>query len=120
MNVLVTGGAGFIGSHTVDLLLTRGHNVRILDALRPPVHPHEARPPYLPREVEFRQGDVRQREDLLEALRGMDAVIHLAAYQDYLPDFSTFFAINTVGTALLYELIVEHRLRIAKVVVASS
>jgi dTDP-L-rhamnose 4-epimerase len=120
MRVLVTGGAGFIGSHTVDLLLRRGYEVRILDALRPPVHANGGKPAYLPAEAEFQHGDVRDRGALLAALRGMDAVIHLAAYQDYLTDFSTFFHINTVGTALLYELIVEHRLPIQKIVVASS
>lgn len=120
MNILVIGGAGFIGSHTVDLLLARGHNVRILDALRPPVHPKGEKPTYLSPDAEFRKGDVRNRDDLLATLRGMDAVIHLAAYQDYLADFSTFFHINTVGTALLYEVIVEQRLPIQKVVVASS
>src|SRR5579875_931783 len=117
---LVIGGAGFIGSHTVDLLLARGYTVRILDALRPPVHPQGKKPAYLPPEAEFRHGDMRNPEDLLSALRGMDTVIHLAAYQDYLTDFSTFFHINTVGTAMLYELIVEHRLPVQKVVVASS
>ncbi len=120
MNVLVTGGAGFIGSHTVDRLLAHGHNVRVLDALRPPVHARSEKPAYLPTDAEFIQGDVRHEEDLLVALRGIDAVIHLAAYQDYLTDFSTFFHINTVGTALLYELIVGHKLPIQKVVVASS
>ena len=55
-----------------------------------------------------------------EALAGVDAVIHLAAYQDYLPDFSKFFHVNTVGTALLYEVIVERRLPVRKVVFASS
>ncbi len=118
--ILVTGGAGFIGSHTVDLLLARGYGVRILDALRPPVHRTGEKPPYVPADAEFVKGDVRSREDMLGALRGVDAVIHLAAYQDYLTDFSTFFHINTVGTSLLYELIVEHRLPIEKVVVASS
>ncbi len=120
VKVLVTGGAGFIGSHTVDLLLSRGYDVRILDALRPPVHPKGTKPDYVPAEAEFIHGDVREREDVLKALRGVDAVIHLAAYQDYLTDFSTFFHINTVGTALIYELIVEHKLPIQKVVVASS
>src|SRR5581483_3690037 len=118
--ILVTGGAGFIGSHTVDLLLARGYGVRILDALRPPVHRTGEKPPYVPADAEFVKGDVRSREDMLGALRGVDAVIHLAAYQDYLTDFSTFFHINTVGTFLIYELIVEHRLPIEKVVVASS
>lgn len=120
MNVLVTGGAGFIGSHTVDLLLSRGHQVRILDNLTPPVHLNGQLPDYVPAAAEFLLGDVRDRAALNNALVGMDAVIHLAAYQDYLPDFAKFFHVNTVGTALLYELIVEHHHPIRKVVVASS
>lgn len=120
MNVLVTGGAGFIGSHTVDLLLTRGHQVRILDNLVAPVHLGRHIPDYVPAEAEFILGDVRDRDMVNRALQGVDAVIHLAAYQDYLPDFAKFFHINAVGTALLYELIVAHRYPIQKVVVASS
>jgi dTDP-L-rhamnose 4-epimerase len=118
--ILVTGGAGFIGSHTVDLLLRRGFAVRVLDSLAPPVHPDGRRPSYLPADVEFIRGDVRSHEELGRALRDVDAVIHLAAYQDYLTDFSKFFSVNTVGTALLYELIVEQGLPVRKVVVASS
>jgi dTDP-L-rhamnose 4-epimerase len=120
MKILVTGGAGFIGSHTVDLLLARGHAVRILDNLTPPVHVDGRWPAYLPAEAETLQGDVRDRAAWEAALAGVEAVVHLAAYQDYLPDFSTFFHVNCVGTALLYELIVEKRLPIRKVVVASS
>jgi len=91
MKILVTGGAGFIGSHTVDLLLQKGHAVRVLDALTPPVHKPGQRPDYVPGEVEFIQGDVRDREAWECALVGVEAVFHLAAYQDYLPDFSKFF-----------------------------
>lgn len=119
MHVLITGGAGFIGSHTADGLRERGHTVRILDSLEPPVHRAE-RPNYLPAGTEFMKGDVRNRNDLDHALHGVDAVIHLAAYQDYLTDFSRFFHINAVGTALVYELIVEHGYPIQKVIVASS
>ena len=117
--VLVTGGAGFIGSHTVDLLLEKGYDVRILDNLQPRVHPR-GRPDYLPREAEFMQGDVANRDDLDKALRGVSRVIHLAAYQDYLPDFSTFIHTNTESSALLFELIVEKRLPVEKIVFASS
>lgn len=117
--VLVTGGAGFIGSHTVDLFLERGYDVRILDNLQPRVHPR-GKPDYLPREAEFIQGDVANRNDLDKALRGVGRVIHLAAYQDYLPDFSTFIHTNTESTALLFELIVEKRYPIEKIVFASS
>lgn len=121
MHILVTGGAGFIGSHTVDLLLKRGYRVRILDALAPPVHADGRVPEYVPLDdVEFIHGDVRDRAAWERALEGIDAVFHLAAYQDYLPDFSRFFHVNTVGTALLYEVIVERRLPVQKVVVASS
>ena len=117
--VLVTGGAGFIGSHTVDLLLEKGYDVRILDNLQPRVHPR-GKPDYLPREAEFIQGDVANREDLDKSLRGVSRVIHLAAYQDYLPDFSTFIHTNTESSALLFELIVENNHPVEKIVFASS
>ena len=119
MKYLVTGGAGFIGSHTVDALIARGDEVRVLDNLSKPVH-LKGKPDYLPEEVEFIKGDVRDKATVLNALTGVDAVFHFAAYQDYLPDFSTFFHVNAAGTALIYELIVEHRLPIKKVVVATS
>jgi dTDP-L-rhamnose 4-epimerase len=70
--------------------------------------------------VELLVGDIQDKGLLARALRGVDRVLHLAAYQDYLPDFSTFFRINTAGTALLYEVIVEGRLPIKKVAIASS
>ena len=117
--ILVTGGAGFIGSHTVDRLLTQGYQVRILDALQERVHPH-GWPSYISPAVECIQGDVQNRSDFLKALKDVQGVLHLAAYQDYMPDFSTFFQVNTVSTALLFELIVEHNLPIEKVVLASS
>ncbi len=119
MLALVTGGAGFIGSHTVDALRQRGYDVRILDNLQKPVH-LKGKPSYLPDDVEFMLGDVRSKDDMRKALRGVDVVFHLAAYQDYLPDFSTFFHVNAVGTALLYEIIVEEHLPVQKVIVASS
>lgn len=117
--VLVTGGAGFIGSHTVDALLARGFSVRVLDALRPPVHDGTI-PSYLPGEVEFLQGDVTDPGLMSRALLDVGVVYHFAAYQDYLTDFSTFFLTNSVGTALLYELILRERRTVDLVVVASS
>jgi len=120
MKVLVTGGAGFIGSHTVDLLLERGHEVRILDNLAPPVHPHRRKPAYLAKEAEFLLGDVRSRADMERALQGVEVVFHLAACQGYLTDFSTFASVNEGGTALLYETIVNRRLPVRKVILGSS
>ncbi|MDD2708039.1 MAG: NAD-dependent epimerase/dehydratase family protein [Verrucomicrobiae bacterium] len=119
--VLVTGGAGFIGSHTVRQLLAAGYAVRALDNLSPPVHEgnHEW-PSWLPDEVERLEGDVRRPEDWAAALEGVDFVIHLAAYQDLLPDFSKFFSVNATGTALLYETIVARKLPVRKVLIASS
>ncbi|MBX7217347.1 MAG: NAD-dependent epimerase/dehydratase family protein [Candidatus Kapabacteria bacterium] len=117
--VLVIGGAGFIGSHTADRLLQLGYHVRVLDNLQKPVHT-KGKPGYLDPAIEFIEADARDPQAMLGALRGVDAVYHLAAYQDYLSDFSTFFHVNAVSTALLYELIVAHHLPIEKVVVASS
>ena len=119
MRVLVTGGAGFIGSHTVDALLEKGHEVRILDNLQKPVH-LKGKPAWVPADAEFVLGDVRDKEMWERCLEGVDAVYHFAAYQDYLPDFSTFFHVNAVGTAFLYEVAVEKKIDLAKVVVASS
>lgn len=119
MRVLVTGGAGFIGGHLVDRLLLEGYRVRILDSLDPKIHPY-GKPSWLPSGVEFIQGDVRDRRTFLEALQDVDVVSHQAAYQDYMPDFSRFLDVNAVGTALLFELIVEKKLKVRKVIVASS
>jgi dTDP-L-rhamnose 4-epimerase len=121
MRALVTGGAGFIGSHTVDLLLEKGYEVRILDSLQPRVHPR-GMPDYVPAEAEFIKGDVADPADLARALAGIDFVFHLAAYQDYLPDFSRFIHTNTESTALMFELIVADpgRYPVKKIVFASS
>jgi dTDP-L-rhamnose 4-epimerase len=119
MRILVTGGAGFIGSHTCDRLLSLGHEVVVLDALTQPVH-RNGRPGYLSSEVDFYQGDTRNRDLVSNLLRRVDAVYHFAAYQDYLPEFSKFSDVNVVSTALLYEIIVAERLDLARVVVASS
>lgn len=119
--VLITGGAGFIGTHTARELLRAGYVVRLFDNLSPPVHASASSwPEWLPAEAERVTGDVRHRQDWHNALHGVDFVIHLAAYQDLLPNFAQFFHVNSVGTALLYELIVAEKLPIKKVVVASS
>jgi dTDP-L-rhamnose 4-epimerase len=119
VRILVTGGAGFIGTHTCDRLLALGHDVVVLDALTAPVHQPD-RPTRIRPEIDFYQGDVRNRELLANLLRRVDAVYHFAAYQDYLTDFARFSDVNVVSTALIYEIIVAERLDLARVVVASS
>ena len=120
MKVLITGGAGFIGSHTADLLLEKGYEVRVLDNLEPPVHPRKKKPDYLSEDVEFIPGDVRSKNDLEKALQGADYVFHLAAYQGYLTDFGKFAFTNDGSTALIYEVIVEKELPVRKIILGSS
>jgi dTDP-L-rhamnose 4-epimerase len=79
--VLITGGAGFIGSHLADVLLEKGHLVRVLDNLDPQVHGNRTLEPpsYLNRETEFKYGDIRNREAIINAIKGVDVIYHLAA-----------------------------------------
>jgi dTDP-L-rhamnose 4-epimerase len=119
MRILVTGGVGFIGSHTCDRLVEDGHDVIVLDALARPVH-LDGRPSYLTPGVELYVGDVRNRELLANLLRRVDAIYHLAAYQDYLTDFARFIDVNVTSTAMIYEIIVAEGLDFSRVVVASS
>jgi len=120
MNILITGGAGFIGSHTADRLLKLGHNVRILDCLKKPVH-LKGLPSYINKDqIDFIFGDVRNKDVLEYSLQDIDIVFHFAAYQDYLPDYSTFSHINTYSTSLIYEIIDEQKLPVKKIIVASS
>ena len=126
MKALVTGGAGFIGSHIADRLLEEGYEVRILDSLESRVHP-KGKPPWIHKDFEFIQGDVRDRETLARAMDGVQVIFHQAAYQDYMHDFSKFLHVNSVSTAMIHELILDQskELRekgraVEKVIVASS
>ena len=119
MKILVTGGAGLIGSHTVDLLLEKGYEVRILDILQERVHPY-GKPKYISSEVEFIQGNVADKATLVKAMNGVSGIFHLAAYQDYMTDFSNFIKVNTYSSALIFEIIVEKKLDVKKIVFASS
>lgn len=124
MKVLVTGGAGFVGSHLVDGLLESGHEVRILDSLEPQVHgPGREPPAYLSREAELQVGDVRDRSAVARALEGVEAVFHLAAavgVGQSMYEIERYVSANSVGAAVLLEELVARRDRIRKVVVASS
>ena len=120
MRVLITGGAGFIGSHTADRLLELGYQVRVMDSYETPVHPKGMVPSYLDPRIERSHGSVTCKDWLLAAMKNCDVILHLAAFQDYLPQFSKFVDVNVSSTARIYELIVKHNLPIKKIVVASS
>ncbi len=120
--VLITGGAGFIGSHVATELLRSGYNVRVLDTLVPQVHGEDAkRPSYLSRDVELIRGDIRNPEVLEEALAGVDAVYHFVALVGVgqsMYQIAEYTSVNNLGTARLLEHLVKSR--ISKLVVASS
>jgi dTDP-L-rhamnose 4-epimerase len=118
--ILVTGGAGFIGSHIVDALVAEGHEVRVLDALLPAAH--SVRPSYLNPEADFVEGDVADPETVDRALVGVDAVCHQAAMVGLglnMGDAPDYVRHNDLGTAVLLEALARRRLR-ASVVLASS
>jgi dTDP-L-rhamnose 4-epimerase len=120
---LVTGGAGLIGSHIVDLLQAQGWSVRILDNLEPQTH-RDGKPPWLEAAVqngaEFVEGDMRNREVVESALDGIDLVFHEAAYGGYMPEISKYVAVNSLGTAQMLEIVREKNLGVRKIIVASS
>ena len=116
---LVTGGAGLIGSHIVDLLLREGWSVRVLDNLEPQTHKN-GKPEWVNAAAEFRQGNVQDYETMLSALRDIDVVFHEAAYGGYMPEMAKYVLVNSFGTAQMLEIIRDHKLPIRKVVVASS
>ncbi len=120
--ILITGGAGFIGSHLARELLSVGYEVRALDNLSPQVHgPEQKRPDYLDPEVELMVGDVRDPEAVKKALRGVDAVYHFAALVGVgqsMYEIAHYTAVNNLGTAVLLEALIEKP--VERLVAASS
>jgi len=120
--VLITGGAGFVGSHTADALLAAGHQVRILDNLTSQVH-HNGQFSYIPKGAEFMRGDMRNQSQVEKAIEGMDVIFHLAAavgVGQSMYQISDYTATNNLGTANLFQAILDTRSEPEKVVVASS
>ena len=116
---LVTGGAGLIGSHLADLLIEEGWRVRVLDNIEPNTH-KRGKPAWINKQADFKQGDLRDRETITQALRDIDVVFHQAAYGGYMPEIAKYVHVNSLGTAQMLEVIREKNLPIKKVIVASS
>jgi dTDP-L-rhamnose 4-epimerase len=120
--ILITGGAGFIGSHLADELLTQGYEVRVLDALSPQVHgPKAGRPDYLDPNVELIVGDVRDENILKKSLKGVDAVYHFAAMVGVgqsMYEVAKYTSVNNDGTAILLQALIEKP--VERLVIASS
>ena len=120
--VLITGGAGFVGSHLADGLLKAGHRVRILDHFSPQVHPAGV-PDYLSPHVEVIAGDIRNRNWLKEALTDIDVIFHFAAnvgVGQSMYEISNYMSVNTQGTAELLQAMLDSRSPFEKLIVASS
>ena len=119
--VLITGGAGFVGSFVGEELLNAGYRVRAFDFLDPQVHQGATRPNYLHPEIEFIEGDIRDAGAVRGALNGIDAVFHLAALVGVgqsMYQIERYTSVNNVGTAVLLEALIENP--VEKLVVASS
>ncbi|MCC6906233.1 MAG: NAD-dependent epimerase/dehydratase family protein [Anaerolineae bacterium] len=123
-HILITGGAGFIGSHTADALIAAGHSVRVLDSLHPQVHgPSGEFPAYLHPAVERIRGDICDQDALRAALDGVDVVYHMAAetgvgQSQY--EVARYFQTNVTGTAALWEAILSTGTHIRRVILSSS
>ena len=121
--VLITGGAGFVGSHLADGLLAAGHSVRILDDLTPQVHTLGQRPSYLSPRVELIAGDVRDPNRLREVLSGVDVIFHFAAtvgVGQSMYEIARYMSVNAQGTAELLQALLDAKLTPQKLIVASS
>jgi dTDP-L-rhamnose 4-epimerase len=120
--ILITGGAGFIGSHLCDELISKGYAVRVLDSLIAQVHGKDAeRPEYLHPDVELIVGDVRDKAAVLRALKGVDAVYHFAArvgVGQSMYEVNEYTDVNNRGTAVLLEALIENPVK--RLIVASS
>jgi len=122
--VLVTGGAGFIGSHLVDALIAEGHEVKVFDNLDPQVHGKEQKvPDYLNKEAYFIQGDMRDRDSLKKAIEGVEVIFHQAAVvgvAQSMYEVKRYIESNTLGTAILWDILVNDKHQVSKVIIASS
>lgn len=122
-NILVTGGAGFIGSHLVDGLIEKGYRVRVLDNLYKQIHPAGTLPDYFNKKAQFIKGDVTKRSDWERALKGIDAVYHFAAavgVGQSMYEVEHYVKVNSYGTALLLDILANQKHSVKKIIIAAS
>ncbi|HIE29682.1 TPA: SDR family NAD(P)-dependent oxidoreductase [Candidatus Poribacteria bacterium] len=121
MKILITGGAGFIGSHIADVLIKQGHSVRLYDNLTPQVHTQI--PEYLNEEAEFIQGDIRNRDELAKAIKDVEVIFHKAAavgVGQSMYQIRRYTDVNALGTANLLDILANEKHRVQKLIVAAS
>ncbi|MFX1293616.1 MAG: SDR family NAD(P)-dependent oxidoreductase [Promethearchaeota archaeon] len=123
-NILVTGGAGFIGSHLIDTLINKGYNVKVVDNLEPQVHGASQQiPVYLNKKVDFILGDIRDLEVIQRSIEDVDAIYHFAAsvgVGQSMYQIDKYVSINTQGTARLFDFLVNRENDVQKIIIASS
>jgi dTDP-L-rhamnose 4-epimerase len=122
-NILVTGGAGYIGSHLVDALVGRGYAVTVLDNLEPQVHRSGTWPSYANPKATYVRGDVRDRAAFEPLVLAADGVVHFAAAVSVgqsMYQIDRYVDVNTRGTAVLLDILVNSKHNVQKVLVASS
>lgn len=121
--ILITGGAGFIGSHLTDYLINQGYSVRIMDNLDSQVHPDGSVPVYLNKQAEFIKGDVTQRADWQKALVDVDAVVHFASavgVGQSMYQIEHYVKVNSLGTAIFLDILANEKHTVKKMLVAGS
>jgi dTDP-L-rhamnose 4-epimerase len=123
VNVLITGGAGFIGSHLSEALVQAGHRIIVFDNLHPQVHPHSRFPAYLTGKVDFIFGDIRNRDLLKKAIGQAEVVYHLAALTgtgQSMYKIADYVDLNVGGTATLLDILVGESNHVRRLILASS
>lgn len=121
--ILVTGGAGFIGSHLVDKLILEGHEVTIFDNLDPQIHPAGVPPKYLNKKAKFIKGDIRNRRAILKALDGAEIVFHLAAsvgIGQSMYQIKKYVEVNIGGSANIFDILINQNHKVKKIIIPGS